>query len=286
MSASRSEFVPVRGLRYHLRRWGDPAGRPLVLLHGWLDCAETFAPMIEALPARWQVIAPDLRGFGDSEWPQDGYYFWDYVGDLDAIVRHYCLDQPFVLVGHSMGAQVASLYAGVRSECVSHLVCLDGLMLPDIPPQRVTSRARQWLEELREEPFDRVYESWSELASAVRRMHPRIDAERARFVAHCWAREARDGSIRLRSDPRHRRLSPVPYRVEESIAVWREVRAATLFVDGALSPLRKLIGEDEIARRRSAFRDHHVASIAGAGHMLHLDAPAETAAAIAAFLPG
>ena len=82
---SRSEFLRVRGLRYHLRRWGD-ARLPLLFLgHGFLDVSATFEPLVAPLLDRWQVIAPDWRGFGHTEWPQEGYWFHDYVADLEAI---------------------------------------------------------------------------------------------------------------------------------------------------------------------------------------------------------
>ncbi|MGZ2874013.1 alpha/beta fold hydrolase, partial [Pseudomonas aeruginosa] len=68
LQESRSEFLRIRGLRYHVRRWGDADKPPLVLLHGWLDVSETFHFMVQPLLERWQVIAPDWRGFGYSEW--------------------------------------------------------------------------------------------------------------------------------------------------------------------------------------------------------------------------
>src|SRR5689334_13475454 len=129
---SRSDFVRVRGLRYHIRRWGDDSAPKLFLLHGWLDVSATWQPVAEGLLQRFQLIAPDWRGFGHSEWPQDGYWFPDYVGDFEAIADHYSPKQPLTLVGHSMGGQIGSLYAGLRPERVARLVLLDSLFLPDM----------------------------------------------------------------------------------------------------------------------------------------------------------
>ena len=129
---SRSDFLRVRGLRYHLRRWGRPQLPMLFLGHGWLDVSATFEPLAQALSDRWQVVAPDWRGFGHSQWPQDGYWFPDYIADFEAIADHYSPAAPLTLVGHSMGAQIASLYAGLRPQRVQQLVCLDGLFLPDM----------------------------------------------------------------------------------------------------------------------------------------------------------
>ncbi|MCK9193117.1 MAG: lysophospholipase, partial [Nevskia sp.] len=108
---SRSEFLRVRDLRHHVRRWGDADGAKLVLLHGWLDVSASFQELVAALiggqTQSWQVLAPDLRGFGYTEWPQEGYWFQDYLGDLDGLLDHYVPNEPVVLVGHSMGAQIA-----------------------------------------------------------------------------------------------------------------------------------------------------------------------------------
>ncbi|MDE1005387.1 MAG: alpha/beta hydrolase, partial [Paraburkholderia fungorum] len=69
MNTSRSEFVAVRGIRLHVRRWGNPDAPMLFMLHGWMDVAASFQFVVDALGGDWQVIAPDMRGFGLSDWP-------------------------------------------------------------------------------------------------------------------------------------------------------------------------------------------------------------------------
>ena len=149
--ASRSEFVRIRGLRYHVRRWGDPGLPLLVLGHGFLDASATFADLVAPLLTTCQVVMPDWRGLGYTEWPADGYWFPDYVADLDAIVDHYAgPDAAIWLGGHSMGAQVASLYAGLRPARVARLLILDGLATPDMGPVLAPDRYRRWLKQLRQ----------------------------------------------------------------------------------------------------------------------------------------
>lgn len=294
---SRSDFINVRGLRYHIRRWGpaaraagaDPRQLPkLFLCHGWLDVSGTFDPLVQALlaasPVPIEVLAPDWRGFGHTAWPQDGYWFYDYVADIEAIIDHYSPDAPVLLAGHSMGGQAASLYAGLRPRRVRQLVLLDSLFLPDMPPERAPTRFRKWLDQLREPLQQKTYDSFDELAQRVRRSHPRLTPERALFVAHCWGREDGHGRIALCADPKHRLSGPGLYRAAESEAVWREVLAPTLFIDSGESEFGKSISADELAQRRACFRDRQQVRIEGAGHMLHFDAPEATAAAIAAFL--
>jgi pimeloyl-ACP methyl ester carboxylesterase len=280
----RSEFIRVRELRYHVRRWGDPADPPVFLLHGFLDVSATWQPVAEALLPGLQVLAPDLRGFGLTEWPQDGYWFQDYLGDLEVILDHYSPGAPVSLVGHSMGAQVVSLFAGLRPARVRKLVCLDGLFLPDMESALAPKRFRRWLDELRDLPQQKTYPSFEELAARIRKQHPDLPAERADFVARCWGREDDHGRIALCADPKHRLSGPGLYRNEESMAIWREVTAPTLFVDAGLSQFRKAISPEETARRRACFRDPLAVTVERGTHMLHFSAPAETARAIAGFL--
>lgn len=280
----RSTYRTVRGLRYHVRRWGDPARPALFLLHGWLDNSATFADLVAGLLPGWQVLAPDWRGFGLSEWPQDGYWFPDYLADLDALLAQEAVDGPAILVGHSLGAQVASQYAGLRPERVRRLVLLDGLMLPDDAAERAPDRLVQWLDALRQEPPSPTYESHEQLAGRIRRLHPRLTPERALRVARGWSRPLPGGGYGLCADPRHRRVFPTPYRLAESKAIWSRVTAPTLFIDGGLSELRARITAEDLAARHACFRDRRECVIEDCAHMLHFEAPEETARLILDFL--
>jgi pimeloyl-ACP methyl ester carboxylesterase len=284
VTVSRSEFLRVRGLRYHVRRWGDPEAPAVFLLHGWLDVSATWQFFAEGLLPQFQVLCPDWRGFGHTEWPQDGYWFQDYVADLEAIADHYSPAQPILLVGHSMGGQVASLYAGLRPSRVAKLVCLDSLFLPDMEMGLIAKRFRLWLDELKTLPQQKTYASFEELAQRIRKQHVDLPASRALFVARCWGREDGRGRITLCADPKHRLRGPGLYHVEESLAIWREITATTLFLDGGQSVFGKAISAEEIRRRRNCFRDHCEARIDNGSHMLHFSAPAETAKAVLEFL--
>lgn len=284
---NRSEFVRARGLRHHLRRWGSP-DRPLAVLgHGFLDVSATFHHLVQPLLEVCQVVAPDWRGFGHSQWPRDGYWFPDYVADLDALIDHLAPDnRPLWLIGHSMGAQIVSLYAGLRPARVSKLVILDGLFLPDMGAELAPRRFTRWLDEWRELPRQKTYASFERLAERVRKQHPQLSDQHALFVARCWGEEDGRGRIRLLADPKHRLNSPGLYRAAESMAIWSQISAQTLMLDGGDSPFRKAISAEENARRRACFRHRQEAEIPGAGHMLHFDAPEATGLAIARFLAG
>lgn len=284
MSGGRSEFLRVNGLRYHLRCWGERDRPLLFVLHGWSDASATFELLVRPLLQRWLVVAPDWRGFGHSQWTGQTYWFPDYLADLDRIAEHYSPQAPLRLVAHSMGAQIASLYAGARPERVSDLVLLDGLFLPDAPLATAPRLMRDWLAARMWPPPPRRYESLPEFARIVLRLYPRLGAERAHWVAQRWSRPEADGSVSLLADPMHRIRGPLPYRLAHSEALWRCCRARTLFVDGAESPYVCAQTPEQRRQTLDCFPDPLHLQIEGAGHMLHLDAPEETAGRIAAFL--
>jgi pimeloyl-ACP methyl ester carboxylesterase len=130
MKPFASQFVDVRGMRHHVMTWGSEGAPLLVMLHGWMDVGASFQFLVDALARDWYVVAPDLRGFGRSEWQPQGYWFWDYVADLDVIVDRYSPRQPVRLVGHSLGGNVVMHYAGSRPERVARVVSLEGFGIP------------------------------------------------------------------------------------------------------------------------------------------------------------
>ena len=285
MRPSRSEFHQVRGLRLHLRRWGDPQAPKIFLLHGWLDVSATFAPLVQGLLDEFQVLAPDWRGLGHSAWSDGGYWFPDYLADLDELALRLSPDAPLKLVGHSMGAQAASLFAGLRPERVEKLVILDGLFLPDMPAEMAPKRYAGWLDQQRDPPQQKSYESFEALAQRVRKQHPQLSEARALFIARCWGQEDGYGRISLLADPKHRFRGPSLYRAAESEAVWAKITAPTAFIDGEKSMFMQAVEPPVIKARRDLFpAGYQETVIPDAGHMLHFDEPEATAAAIRDFL--
>jgi len=112
----------LRGLDYRVHEWGDPQDPALIMLHGWGDCGASFQFTVDELQRDWYVVAPDWRGFGDSAHNDGAYWFPDYVADLDALLAALAVPEPCRLVGHSMGGNVAALFAGAFPDRVSGLV--------------------------------------------------------------------------------------------------------------------------------------------------------------------
>jgi len=284
---ARPESMQVRGLGMHLRRWGPAPSAdqpPLVFLHGWQDTGDTFQFLVDALERDWPILAPDWRGFGRSEWPQEGYWFQDYFADLDRLLDSVS-EQPVRLLGHSMGGNIASIYAGVRPERVRCVVNLEGVGLPRTNPAQAPARLRKWLEQTRTVPPLKRYASFDELATVIAARFPRFGAARARFVAEAWAGQEPDGSIRLLGDARHRWVNPVIYKREDAEACWREAKAPMLLLLGGRSEMPAHLGPDgTLEALRSLIPGMRVETIEGAGHMMHIEAPEKVAALIEPFL--
>jgi pimeloyl-ACP methyl ester carboxylesterase len=287
---SRSRFLDIRGLRYHVRCWGDEAAESsaepaLILLHGWMDVSASFQFVVDALERERQVFAPDWRGFGlSASGPGDCYWFPDYLGDLDALLAALVGTRRAVVVGHSMGGNVALLYAGIRPQRVAAVVNLEGFGLKDAAPERAPDRYAEWLDELQRPPAARDYGSLDDIAARLRRTNPRLPADKASFLAPHWAWPHGAG-FRIAGDPAHRLVNPVLYRWAEVEACWRRIVAPVLWVEGAQTDAHKWAGDaDALARRRAVIAGLRFETIEGAGHMIHHDQPARTAQLIEDFV--
>jgi pimeloyl-ACP methyl ester carboxylesterase len=295
MKPSESLSVPIRGLRYHVRAWGDAAAPKLFMLHGWMDVGASFQFLVDALRRQWRVIAPDWRGFGRSAWAAEGYWFADYLADLDALLDRFSPGEPVRLVGHSLGGNVVMLYAGVRPGRVARVVSLEGFGIPAEPPDAAPDKYARWLDAVKAPPAFRPYADLGAVADQLQRNNPRLKRERAEFLAAHWAEAQPDGSVRLASDPRHKLPFPIVYRMEEVFAIWQRIGAPVLWVAATESFIPRWLGghpEGEAATdslpgvraRLERVPGGRLVTIDKAGHMLHLEAPDAVAAAIEPFL--
>ena len=201
------------------------------------------------------------------------------------MLERLCPRGPARIVGHSMGANVAMIYAGARPARVRALVNLEGFGLPRTQPSQAPARLGQWLDELRTPAEFADYADTAELAARIAKRNPRLTPERAAFIAGCWSAPLPGGGVRLLTDPPHRRTNPYLYRREEMEACWRAIEARVLMVVGAESELAaRLASEGGVDSFRSLVRDLCVERVAGAGHMLHHDEPRAVARLIEAFV--
>jgi pimeloyl-ACP methyl ester carboxylesterase len=290
MKPSRSEFITVRGLRYHIRHWGSEGAPKLFMMHGWMDVSASFQFMVDCLQRDWHVIAPDWRGYGLTDrTPADTYWFPDYMGDLDVILDHYSPDGPVNLLGHSLGGNVVSVYAGVRPSRVRKLISLEGFGMPATQPDEAPERFAKWLDELRAPPGMRPYPTQAAVAARLQKTNPRLTDERAAFLSSHWAAQNAAGMWEILGDPAHKLSNPVLYRVDEITACWKAITAAVLWVEAEHTEVwRRLDRNDgaraEIDRRRAMMPNPSIVVIKDAGHMLHHDQPEALAQVIEQFL--
>ena len=291
MTAYRVQRVPryetckLRGLDIRITRWGPESASPVILLHGWQDTSATFQFVIDAFDQDWPLAALDWRGFGMSEWPRDGYWFPDYLADLDAFLDLVTPGGPAHLVGHSMGGNIASLFAGVRPERVRSVVNLEGFGMERSSPDQAPQRLRTWLDQVKSATSFRIYESLEQLASVIRFRYPRLSESRAGYIAAIWSTRDDDGRVRLMGDPRHRWVGPTLYQRDDAQAIWRSATAPMLMVSAEESDYLAKLGADSTEDAlRSAFPNAQWARVPDAGHMLHLEKPELVARLIEQFL--
>jgi pimeloyl-ACP methyl ester carboxylesterase len=284
----RVETLSLHGVRHRLLRWGPPGPAPIVLLHGFQDCAATFQFLVDALPNDWSFAAPDLRGFGGSESQGRPYWFPEYLADLDGLLVHLGVTPATGrLIGHSMGGNIAMLFAGVRPKFWRWLVSLEGFGLPRTQASDAPDRYAQWLDQLIAGPAPRSrYPNSAVLAQKLLRRNPRLAPDIAEFVATAWSRPCADAdAVELCTDPWHRLINPVLYRREEAEAAWARIAAPVLMLLGDRSEyLTRIVRDEDEQRMRRVVPRYTAQRLPQCGHMLHHEDPAAVARAIVTFV--
>ncbi|MGA2548846.1 MAG: alpha/beta hydrolase [Burkholderiaceae bacterium] len=284
--ADRSRFLMANGLRYHVREWGEPGAPLLFMVHGWMDVAASFQFLVDALKGEWHVVAPDWRGYGKTAWSQQkSYWIPDYLADLESLMDHFSPAEPVRLLGHSLGGNVATLYAGVRPARIRALINLEGLGLGGDAPERAGPRLAKWLDEMRNPPTLRTYDSFEEVAARLQKTNPRLSAERAGFLAKHWSESDANGRFSILGDPAHKVVNPYLYRADEIATIWKSVTAPVLWIMARESDYAKRMEAYPGYPERIALIDHVRREwVDGAGHMMHHDQPEILAALIEEFL--
>lgn len=286
MASPRSHHLKLgTGLSYHLLEWDGGGDHTVILIHGFLDQARSWEAMLEAgFDVGLHVLAPDMRGHGDSEWIGAGgyYHFPDYLADLHEIVEARARPR-LSLVGHSMGGSIAAYYTGTFPARVERLALLEGLG-PQEASDSTPDRVAAWLSACKRvrERAPKSYESVAAAAARLLALDPLLSAAQAQAMAARWTTVVADGRVRFKHDPLHTTPSPLGFSTVVARQFWTRVRCPTLLVYGGASRLR--LPQEEEERRASAFADARTVVLEGAGHTLQRHQPSALARCLRQFL--
>jgi pimeloyl-ACP methyl ester carboxylesterase len=268
------------GLTYNVLEWdgpSEPNDLTFVLVHGFADLAYScWFEVAERLAERGHVIAPDLRGHGDSDWISGGgyYYFMDYVADLDDVIAQLARPRA-ILVGHSMGGTVCGYYAGTRPERIEALALLEGIGPMDRAEHDGPARTAGWIDGWRmARGAQRPMRSLDEAVRRLRAHDARLDPTLAERLAEAGTRPV-EGGVVWKHDPLHRTFGPYAFRLDVAIKYWQRIACPVLIADGADSEMN--LPAEERARRRSHFANHRHVVVADAGHAIPRHQPARVA---------
>lgn len=259
----------------------------VLLLHGFMDAGGTWDLVAEHLVARGlHLVAPDQRGFGQSDRVGTGgyYHFPDYVADVDRLTRDLAPEGARLsLVGHSMGGTVANLFCGARPDRVHRLVLMEGVGPPAMPPAVGVDRMRGWLDQGLKPASDRTrLDSEDDALARLQFHHRRVPAEVLKTrIPHLSRRD--ETGLSWCYDPQHRRTSPHRFDVETFRAFATQVDCPVRFVSGGPTGFHP---SDEQARLAAFPNLVDQVEIADAGHMMHWTRPEACARAIGDFVTG
>jgi pimeloyl-ACP methyl ester carboxylesterase len=272
-------------LRLHYADWGNTTAPHMLMVHGIRDHCHTWDWVAQRLRDRFHIVAPDLRGHGDSAWAYgSGYGNLDYVYDIAQLVRQARLE-PVTLVAHSLGGTIACLYAGIRPEQVARMIIVEGVghgFFRRFGAAPVHERLAGWIDAVwklsAREP--RRYQSLEETYERMHKANPHLSPEQAHHLTVHGSNQNEDGTYSWKFDNyTHARL---PYDIPpgDVEALWQRIKCPVLFVNSKQGfPGR--IGQDGSL---SHFVNGRVVDIDNAGHWTHHDQLDAFMAEVDAFL--
>lgn len=282
-----SRFFLSQRLRLQYVDWGNHAAPPLVLVHGGQDHCRNWDWVAADLRRDFHVIAPDLRGHGDSDHaPGGGYGMASYVQDLVQLIHQQKL-APVALVAHSLGGNIALRTAGIFPELVSRVVAIEGLgPSPDRMAERaekgIARRMREWIEERRQYAgrTPRRYASIEDAFARMQEQNKHLSPAQARHLTEHGVIQNEDGSYSWKFDAETRFWPPYDMSAAEIESLWAAIACPTLLVYGNESWASNPLRDGRIAH----FRQAEVVAFDGAGHWVHHDRLPGFLAAVRGFL--
>lgn len=270
-----NRFVSQR-LKLHYVEWGNREAPPLILLHGGKDHCRSWDWTAEKFAKDWRIIAPDLRGHGDSEWSPDGEYpMHGFVYDLAQLIHLLDLT-PVTIVAHSLGGNVALRYAGLYPDNVKKLVAIEGLgpspeMIEKIEARPRAERLRDWIDAKRSasKRTPKKYETLEDALTRMKGANDFLSDEQARHLTVHGATQNEDGTWSWKFDPYlQQSFGSVDIPRADQHAIWADITCPTLLVYGAKSWASNPAEDGRIEYFKN---DPTVELFKEAGHWVHHD---------------
>jgi pimeloyl-ACP methyl ester carboxylesterase len=290
MDGPTSHFYFSQRLRLHYVDWGNPDAPPLLLVHGGQDHCRNWDWVAERMRDRFHIIAPDLRGHGDSGWAVGGGYDQAaYIYDLAQIV-HQTGIAPVTIIAHSLGAGIALNYCGAFPDTVKKVVAIEGLgPSPAIAAEQakhtVDDRLRMWVKNRRDNS-GRAPRRYPTLDDAVTRMaeeNPHLSPQQARHLTIYGAHQNEDGTYSWKFDNHARWGGGVGGLTnDDQHRLWGCITAPVLLVRGVDS----WASDPVVDGRIKHFRDARLVNVENAGHWVHHDQLDVFMRAVDGFLAG
>lgn len=274
MQGPTSHIYFSQRLRLHYVDWGNDGAPPMLMIHGGRDHCRNWDWVAEALRHDYHIIAPDLRGHGDSQWMIGGGYTQiDYVYDI-AQLLHQTGMNPVTIVAHSLGGSIALAYAGLFPETVHKLIAIEGLgPSPQLIKQRIeqpiAERLHAWVGDLRKQS-GRMPRRYPTLEDAYERMqseNPHLTEAQARHLTIHGSNQNEDGTYSWKFDNYVRAFPPIGLEPRQQQELWSRITCPTLLFRGTES----WASDPEADGRARYFKNARVENVSGAGHWVHHD---------------
>ena len=271
----------ISSLQIAAKAWGPADGFRVLAFHGWLDNAATFDHLAPFFPD-WRLVSLDMPGHGHSSHrpPGTSYHFVDMLFEVVEVLAQLGWEE-CSLIGHSMGAGVATCVAGILRERVKRLILVEGLGPLSQPAEKVTELMRDSIQQ------------WNSLKTKKSPVYQnRVEAVRARHFAGKLKKssvetlvarglgENTDGLV-WRSDPRLRIKSRLYLSEAQILQMIQDITAHVLVIEAEDTDTRRWV---DLLRSRLGYVKNLDHRIFPGGHHLHLDEPQSVASVIKDFL--
>ena len=271
---SHSYFSQRLKLRYV--EWGKSDGPTLLLVHGQRDHSRNWDWVAQDLAKDYRIIAPDLRGHGDSDWAiGSSYAMRDYIADIAQLVNQTTADDEKIsIICHSFGGAIALRYAGVFPDKLNHIIAIEGLG----PPQAMIKAMRgstvhgglsAWISAL-QNAASRTPKKYASLDDAIARMqdeNSHLSYEQAKHLSVHGLIRNEDGTYTWKFDNYLRVVTPLSMTREDSKTLFERISCPVLLLRGGKSWADPLENDERV----KYFSNVETHTIEDAGHWLHHD---------------